>query len=223
MPSVFAHFVFVDFENVPTVDLGVVAGKPVHVTLLIGKNQGKVAFALVEQIHQLAAQVELVKIGASGHNALDLTLAFYLGQAIQRVPAAQFHIVSKDKDFEPMIAHLTSKGHAVGRCDSFAGLPFLPKPKKPSPVKGAPPLKASPSVKTAGPISATAGEERLEKLSARLKNNSAPRPKNKARLLAHINTAFGGKLDEGGQNQLLAELIQRGVLTLDAKDKVTYR
>ena len=71
-------------------------------------------------------------------------------------------------------------------------------------------------------VQAASAEERLEKLSSRLKNISAPRPKNKARLLAHINTAFGGKLDEGVQNHLLAELIQRGILTLDAKAKVTY-
>lgn len=222
MPGVFAHFVFVDFENVPTVDLGLVAGKPVRVTLLIGKNQGKVDFALVDQIHRLAAQVELVKIGASGHNALDLTLAFYLGQAIQRVPAAQYHIVSKDKDFEPMIAHLTSQGLAVERCDSFAGLAFLPKPRKPGPVKGGASLKVTALVKPVFLVQAASAEERLEKLSSRLKNISAPRPKNKARLLAHINTAFGGKLDEGVQNHLLAELIQRGILTLDAKAKVTY-
>ncbi len=222
MPGVFAHFVFVDFENVPTVDLGLVAGKPVRVTLLIGKNQGKVDFALVDQIHRLAAQVELVKIGASGHNALDLTLAFYLGQAIQRVPAAQYHIVSKDKDFEPMIAHLTSQGLAVERCDSFAGLAFLPKPRKPGPVKGGASLKVTAPVKPVPLVQAASAEERLEKLSSRLRNISAPRPKNKARLLAHINTAFGGKLDEGVQNHLLAELIQRGILTLDAKAKVTY-
>ncbi|MES1168419.1 MAG: hypothetical protein ABUL61_04545, partial [Oleiharenicola lentus] len=68
---VFTYFVFVDFENVPTADLGLVEGKPVHVTFLIGKKQTWLDLTLVKQIHRLATQVELVEVGASGHNALD--------------------------------------------------------------------------------------------------------------------------------------------------------
>ena len=97
MPTdTFAHFVFVDFENVPDVDLTLVENRSVHVTLLIGKHQKKLDLALVRQIHRLAGQVELVEVGATGRNALDLTLAFYLGQSVQQRRTAEFHIVSKD-------------------------------------------------------------------------------------------------------------------------------
>ena len=115
----FAHFVFVDFENVPDVDLGLVEGKPVHVTLLIGKNQKKLDLTLVRQIHRLASQVELVEVGATGRNALDLTLAFYLGQSVHQRSSAQFHIVSKDQDFDPMIGHLVGRTVKVARCEAF--------------------------------------------------------------------------------------------------------
>jgi len=222
--TAFTHFVFVDFENVPKVDLGLVAGKPVHVTLLIGKNQGKVDFALVDQIHRLAAQVELVKIGASGHNALDLTVAYYLGRAVERGSGGQFHIVSKDKDFEPMIAHAAEQGVRVTRCDSFEALPFLPaKPKKSGPVKQPTPVKTATPAKALAPVVAPTAEVRLEKLITRLKHHSAPRPKKKGSLLAHISTAFGGRLPEAEQNEKLAELIARGVLTIGPKDQVAYR
>ena len=97
------HYVFVDFENVPEVNLGLIEGKPVQVTLLIGKNQKKLDLALVQQIRRLASQVELIEVGASGHNALDLPLAYYLGQAVQRCPDAHFHIVSKDKDLRQIL------------------------------------------------------------------------------------------------------------------------
>eukprot|EP01031_Cornospumella_fuschlensis_P013228 gene13228-biopygen11165 len=70
------HLVFVDFENVPALDLSAIEGKSARVTLLIGKNQKKLDLDLVRQIHRLAPQVDLVEVGASGHNALDLTLAF---------------------------------------------------------------------------------------------------------------------------------------------------
>src|ERR1017187_7174364 len=64
--SHFTHFVFVDFENVPNIELGRVAGKPVHVSLLLGKNQRNLDVGLVQSIHRLAAQVQLVEVGASG-------------------------------------------------------------------------------------------------------------------------------------------------------------
>ena len=192
------HFVFVDFENVPTVDLGLVEGKPVHVTLLIGKKQTWLDLPLVRQIHRLAAQVDLVEVGASGRNALDLTLAYYLGRAIQRSPGAQFCIVSKDKDFEPMIGHLCGKGIIASRLDSFAALPFLPKPRKPSPVKVAAPIKASAPAKAAAVAKALPQDERLEKLITRLKNNTAPRPKKRSSLLARIGTDFRSYLTRKG-------------------------
>ena len=220
----FTHYVFVDFENISEVDLGLIDGKPIQVTLLIGKNQKKLDLALVQQIRRLASQVELLEVGASGRNALDLTLAYYLGQAVQRFPDAQFTIVSKDRDYEPMIAHLSGQGIPVTRCDSFAGLPFLPKPAKlhPHPLKAAVPAKSNAAVKTVLPVKASPPDVRLEKLIMRLKNNSAPRPKKRSSLLAHISTAFGGRLPETEQSQKLAELISRGVLTIDAKGKVSY-
>ena len=223
MPAnTFTHYVFVDFENVPDVNLGLIEGKPVQVTLLIGKNQKKLDLALVQQIRRLASQVELIEVGASGHNALDLTLAYYLGQAVQRCPDAHFHIVSKDKDFEPMITHLSDEGIPVDRCDSFAARPFLPKPTKPHPIKAAVPTRSGALAKAVVPVKTGAPDVRLEKLIARLKDNSAPRPRTKSRLLAHINTVFGGRLTETEQTQKLAELISRGLLTIDANGKVSY-
>lgn len=212
----FNHFVFVDFENVPTVDLGLVAGKPVHVTLLIGKKQTWLDLPLVQQIHRLAAQVDLVEVGASGRNALDLTLAYYLGQAVQSSPRAEYFIVSKDKDFEAMIGHLQNKGTKVTRHDSFAVLPFLAKPKV------VPPPKKAVAPKAADPAKVVVPEDRLEKLIKRLKDNSAPRPKRKASLLARIRTDFGNKLDEAELSQKLDEIVRRGVLVIEDKDKVRY-
>ena len=216
------HFVFVDFENIQEVQLALVQNKPVYITLLIGKNQGKLDYALVEQIHRYAAQVELVKLDASGRNALDLTLAYYLGQAVQRTPGAQFSIVSKDKDFEPMIGHLVGKGIKVVRCDSFAALPFLPKPRKSHPVKGAIPVKSSIPVKVVPLFKVGGADGRLDKLKNRLINNLGQRPKKRDRLLAYINTAFGGKLSEEEQNTKLDELTKHEILFIDVEGKVTY-
>jgi hypothetical protein len=176
----------------------------------------------VQQIRRLAAQVDLVEVGASGRNALDLTLAYYLGQAVLQNPNARFCIVSRDKDFEPMIAHLSGQGIKVVRCDSFAALPFLPKPRASTSVKAAVPIKPNAPVKAGASVKADALDDRFERLVARLQNSSAPRPKKKSSLLARINSDFGNKLTASEQNEKADELIRRGVLTLDAKGKIAY-
>jgi hypothetical protein len=210
------HYVFVDFENVPTIDLGAIEGKPVHVTLMIGKNQKKIDLTLVHQIKRHADRVELIEVGAAGHNALDLTLAYYLGQAVLNAPHAHFHIISKDTDFDPLIAHLLGQKIRASRHGAFATLPFLPQPKSSAPKKTA-------AVKNAAPVkSSSLAEDKFEKLLARLKNNSAPRPKKWASLLAHINTAYGNKLSDVELNLLVDELKNRGILSIDAKDRVSY-
>ncbi|HEY4245925.1 MAG TPA: PIN domain-containing protein [Lacunisphaera sp.] len=217
-----SSFVFVDFENVPSVDLDLMKGKAAHVTLMIGKNQTKIDFALVAQIQRLAEQVELVKLDASGRNALDLTLANYLGRAIERRPDAQFCIVSKDKDFEPMISHLVAKGIKVVRCDSFGALPFLPKTRKSGAGKANASARAALIAKAPAPQIGGVSDVRLEKLISRLTNSLGPRPKKKSGLLAHINTAFGNKLEPAEQATKLDELVQRGILSIDEAGRVTY-
>lgn len=201
-----SHFVFVDFENVPNVNLALVAILPVQVTLLIGKNQKSTDMELTEQIHRQAHQVKLMRTGASGHNALDLILCFYLGQSVQKHPDAQFHIVSKDKDFDPLIGHLYAKGVKVARCDSFGALPFLPAHKKP-PI---PPVKS--------PV------DRRAKVMARLQSpSSSNRPSSRQALLAYLKTALGKTVSDIQVEEFIAELVETNILTIDSKNKVSYQ
>jgi hypothetical protein len=212
------HLVLVDFENVPTVDLDAIGALPVVVMLFIGKNQTKVDTALFEQAHRHAAKVKLIPVGASGRNALDLVLAHYLGRAVVDSPNAELHIVSKDKDFDPLITHLRSKGVKVSRSDAFAALPFLPN-QKPTGL----PRKPAPARKKSAPVAAaTTHDDKLERLIARLENNRGPRPKRKKRLLSHVSTAYGNKLTEVEVAEIVDRLIARGVLKIDGADRVTY-
>lgn len=205
--------VFVDFENVPNIDLGLVGGKNVHVTLLIGRNQTKISIDLVQDIRSYAAQVELIEVGASGHNALDFTLAFYLGQAVHRCPDAHFWIVSKDKDFEALIGHLRHRPAAVtvARCGEFDQLPFLsarPKPRAPAKVSTTPP---------------PSGVDRRVKVIARLKNPTIKnRPTNRATLSAHIQTSLGNTATDPQVEAIIAKLIEDGTIAVDPTNKVTY-
>lgn len=210
------HFVFVDFENVPEVDLSAIEGQPVLVTLLIGKNQKKIDLELVEQIQAFAAQVKLTKVGGSGHNALDLTLACYLGRAIERCPRAVFAIVSRDKDFAPMIAHLVDHDVEVALYDSFAALPFL---HHRTPIA---PTKSAPATKTPAPTKKPP-EDRRAKVIARLKNpNSRNRPSDETALRAHIKSALGKQASDGKVVDIIRELVANHALVIDASGKVSY-
>jgi hypothetical protein len=210
-----AHFVFVDFENVTEVDLSAIRGRPVQVTLLIGKNQRKIDLDLVEQIQEFAAQVKLVKVGATGRNALDLTLAAYLGRAVERAPTAHFAIVSKDADFDAMIAHLVGHKFTVARYDSFTALPFLHHRKFTAPTKAV-------VAKSAPPIKKPA-EDRSTKVVARLKNPASPnRPGSQSALLAHLKTALGKQATEAKVKELFDQLRAERVLTIDGADNVIY-
>ncbi len=212
----FAHFVFVDFENVPDIDLGLVEGRPVHVTLLIGKNQKKLDLPLVQQIHRLAAQVELVEVGATGHNALDLTLVFHLGRTVQQWPAAQFHIVSKDHDFDPMIGHVMAQGVKVFRSEAFHLLSFLPRSRPVVTTKIAATTKTP--VSTRKPT-----EDKRPTVIARLKNPiNGNRPSTEKALRAHIKTALGKESSPAKVEEVLGRLLDEHAFAIEPDGKVIW-
>jgi len=98
------HRVLVDFENVPTADLGEIGGQPVEVTLLPGKLQERLEAALGQPVHRHAAQVTLVEMDASGRNAPDLAPACHLGRAAVANPADCFHIHARNRVTCPGLA-----------------------------------------------------------------------------------------------------------------------
>ncbi|MDI1336349.1 MAG: PIN domain-containing protein [Lacunisphaera sp.] len=205
--------VFVDFENVPTVDLELIGNHPVLVTLLIGKNQKRLDTSFSLQLHKFSEKVQPIEVGASGRNALDLILSYYLGRVAGPAFHGQCFIVSKDKDFDPLISHLMANGIQVSRHDSFAALPFLSPPKKSSPPK-----KAAPAKDTAP----KPPQDRLEKLVTALRTKSTARPGKRKALLAHINNMHGNKLSPAELEKVITDLVGRGVINIDAKDKISY-
>ncbi len=210
------HFVFIDFENVPEVDLSPIGGQAVSVTLLLGKSQKKIDVDLALQIQMFADQIKLVQVGASGHNALDLTLACYLGRAIERAPSTQFAVVSKDKDFDPMIAHLHANNVKIARYDSFAALPFL-RHRKPVPT-----LRTAVATKAVSPAKKTTGDRR-DKVIARLKDPAnLHRPANEAALRAYIKTALGKETSDIKVEEIVRTLIEQHGLILDTEGEVSY-
>ncbi len=119
------HYVFVDFENVPKVDLTIFDSKSATFTLLIGPRQTKLDVDLVEKLLEQVAAVQLVRLASGGRNALDFTLVYYVGRAVAADPAGNFHIISKDAGYDPLIEHLRSRNFQARRHDNFNTLPFV--------------------------------------------------------------------------------------------------
>src|SRR5258706_7373163 len=103
------NHVFVDFENVHEIDLAIIGAKAVSFTLLLGSRQTKLDVSIVEKLLEHAASVQLVRLTSTGKNALDFTLAYYVGRAVAADPTGFFHIVSKDAGYDPLIEHLRSQ------------------------------------------------------------------------------------------------------------------
>lgn len=212
------HVIFVDFENVPKVDLAVIEGQAIHVTLLIGQGQTWLDLSLVRQIHRMSGQVELVEVGASGRNALDLTLATYLGRAIERYPGASFAIVSKDKDFDAMIAHWKAKGVGIVREASLAALPFLEPPKPPAVGKSKPPFKVPVAKPTPAKPQPAPKPDKFAKFVTHVRNSP---PSSRTKLEHMIAAFFQPTLPAGGMKGLIKRLQQEKVVAIGADGKVT--
>jgi hypothetical protein len=194
------NHVFVDFENVHEVDPSVIGARSVSLTLLLGARQTKLDAALVEKLMEHAATVQLVRLTSSGKNALDFTLAYYVGRAVMTDPNGCFHIVSKDTGFEPLIEHLRSRHIQAHRHDDFTTLTFSGPAKPPS----APP------------------EDLWTRVLERLGKNVTNRPKRKKALVSHLLAFLGKAVTEADVVNLIEKLRKAGRLSIGDKDAVTY-
>ena len=138
------NHVFVDFENVPDIDVAVIGNKAVTFTLLLGSRQTKLDVSLVEKLLEHAASVELVRLTSPGKNALDFTLAYYVGRAVAADPTGYFHLISRDTGYDPLIEHLRSRNIRARRHADFSTLTFGAPAKASLPVPPPARVPASP-------------------------------------------------------------------------------
>lgn len=213
------NHVFVDFENVHKLNPDIIGSKTVHFVLMVGAKQTKLDLPVAEKLLQHAATVELIRLHSSGTNALDFTLAYYLGRAVLADPTGYFHIVSKDQGYDPLVEHLRSKHIRARRHDDFTtltfGLPTSPPVVAPTRVVKVPP---APKNKPPTPVLDETTSRVLQHLRAQPNN----RPKRKATLVRHLPSILGNQKTEADVLPLIEALRKAGYLSLDEKGKVTY-
>jgi hypothetical protein len=214
------NHVFLDFENVHDVDLSVIGSKAVSFTLLVGPRQTELDVSLVEKLFKHAISVELVRLTSSGKNALDFTLAYYVGRAVAADPSGVFHIVSKDTGYDPLIKHLWSRHISAERHDSFESLPFAgaARPAAPGPPTSARKAKPQPPPKSAPP----SPDEREARVLEHLRSHPATRPRTQKKLVSFLIPHLGHKITEADALSLVQALGSAGHLVIGDKGKVTY-
>jgi len=119
------NYVLIDHENVQIEALPGLDAEHFKVLIFVGANQNKLAYEIVAPVQKMGTRAEYVKISGNGSNALDFHIAFYIGQLATQDPKAYFHIISKDKGFDPLIQHLRSKKISIARSSSIADIPLL--------------------------------------------------------------------------------------------------
>ena len=129
------NFVLVDFENVQPKNMGALRGGPFRVKVFVGANQTRFPREMVLAMHAFGTSAEYVEIEGSGVNALDFHIAFYMGRLAALHPDAVFHVISRDRGFDPLIRHLGTLGISCRRYASLAEIPGLEIPAVAVPVR----------------------------------------------------------------------------------------
>ena len=219
LPAPVNH-VFVDFENVHKVDLAVIGTKSVSFTLLVGPRQTKLDVSLVEKLFEHAVSVQLVRLTSAGRNALDFTLAYYVGRAVAADPTGHFYIISKDTGYDPLIAHLRSSQISAHRHGSFEALPFVgpARPAAPAPPATARKAKPQPQAKSV-PHDLNESETRVLE---HFRSHPATRPRTQKTLVRFLVAYLGHKITEADALSLVETLGQAGHLVIGEKGKITY-
>jgi hypothetical protein len=114
------NIVLIDSENVKPESIEKLRHEHFRVVVFVGPNQKRLDFPIVNAIQSLGSNGSYVQINGNGPNALDFHIAYYIGKFSAANPEAYFHIISKDKGFDPLIKHLKEQKIFCSRSSSVS-------------------------------------------------------------------------------------------------------
>lgn len=117
--------ILVDWENVQPELLPALDLEGTKLLVFLGPHQTKLPFPLVEAMQKLGQRAQYVKVSKQGKDALDMHIAFYVGQLSAETPDVYFHIIAKDTDYDPLIAHLKDRKIGAAKWPDLASIPVL--------------------------------------------------------------------------------------------------
>ncbi len=192
------NYVLIDFENVQPKNLELLTKHPFKVFVFVGASQAKVPFDLADSMQFLGNDAKYVKISGNGQNALDFHIAYYVGELAGKDPNAHFHIISKDKGFDPLIQHLKNRKVNILREKDLGEIPLLRVP------------------------TSTSMNEKIAAIVKNLGGRGQSRPRKVRTLENTINTLFTKKLDKNELTALVKELQKRKLIVVN-QSNVSYK
>lgn len=204
---------FVDYENVPKVDLGGLPGDVV-VPFFFGASQRTVPTAFLKEALKLGERFVPIDIEGQGKNALDFHIAFYLGEYLKASPDADCVILSRDKGFDPLVRHLTGRGFKVRRVGALADA-FAPVASPPARARGRRSAAAKPPADARAEADHTLRHPYFDRAVEKLRRMPARNlPQRRKALAATLHSAFARKLDASEIERLIDSLILAGHVRL---------
>ncbi|MCS7100663.1 MAG: PIN domain-containing protein, partial [Burkholderiaceae bacterium] len=227
-------------------DVALVPAEGVKLWIFRGPSQKKYDAEFAEALLPLGARVAIVKCEKSGRNALDMHIAFQMGRLVGELARdgtpqqASFVVVSRDTDYDPLLAYVRAQGFAADRATSLkaalAGTPeagaSAPKAAKartaqtkaPRPAAKAPRAgvkAAAPASAAEAPAPALTVDAAAERIVEHFRANPKSRPARRAALEKWLASHLRGKLAAEQVPALVEALQARAVLRLEGT-KVQY-
>jgi hypothetical protein len=131
------NFVLFDSENVRLEHIEKLRHECFQVIVFVGANRMRLEFPIVNAVQSLGSNGSYVRISSSGPNALDFYIAYYIGKLSADHPGSYFHIISKDKGFDPLVKHLQDQKVFCSRWETVLEIPILKSMEKRSPKERA--------------------------------------------------------------------------------------
>ncbi len=212
------HYIFVDLENVqPKITINP-AIRSVKLKIFVGKKQDKVPLDLVLAAQAYGPDAEYIQVDGQAQNALDFYITYYIGHLVGtmggQVSDVCFHIISKDRGFDPLISHLKAKNIFCHRSRSFEEIPFDGVLPRESASRAA-------SRKTGTATSIAASLNQLDRIKQNLAKRKAGKPRSLSALQGTIKSLFANQLAGAEIQSLIDQLVHDGVLSV-SQNKVTY-
>jgi hypothetical protein len=195
---------YVDYENVQSIDLSRIAELDCKVWLFTGVSQSRIPIELVKSAQAFGTRLNWVTIAGNGSNALDFHIAYYLGLHSALYPKDEYFILSKDKGFDPLVTHLVSKKIGCRRISSISELG----------VTGRPSSRTKKIVDTDGAYAKVAGN------LSRIREDK--RPRNRKTLRQHVRSLVGKSESEQKVDQILEQLFAARVV-IEEGGKLSYK
>ncbi len=191
------NYVLIDYESVQPSQLELLNRDGFVAYVFVGKAQTRLSFETVAAIQDLGERAKYIKISGAGPNALDFHIAFYMGQIGASDPDAFFHIISKDKGFDPLIEHLRERKVFSVRSETIGEIPII---------------RAS---------AAKTPKERMRLVVDRMKSGSS-RPRTVSTLSSAIDAILYKQVGEPDIQGVIDQMIKAGFITV-ADEKVSYK